>query len=83
MKAFARRFPLVGRWKNAVGPVFMCLSVCPSNFASGALTARRIETGEYSFDAPERRKDDGSGFGPISSMWHVQRAIAQTIAKKI
>ena len=31
--------------------------------------AGTIGTGKYSFDAPERRKDDGSGFGPISCTW--------------
>ena len=63
------------------GPV--CVYVCPSIFASGARTAGRIGTGEYSFDAPERRKDDGNSFELIGCTWYVPRAIAQTFAKKL
>ena len=51
------------------GPV--CVYVCPSTFVSGAGTAGSIGTGEYSFDAPERQKDDGNGFRPIGCTWHV------------
>ena len=47
----------------------VCMYVCPSIFASGARTAGWIGTGEYSFDAPERRKDDGNSFGPIGCTW--------------
>ena len=61
----------------------VCLSVCQSIFVSGPRTAGWIGTGEYSFDAPERWKDDGNNFGPIGCTWHVPRAIVQTLAKKI
>ena len=40
--------------------LYVCLSVCPSIFASGAQTPGPIGTGEYSFDAPERREDDST-----------------------
>ena len=33
----------------------VCMHVCSSIFASGARTAGRIGTGEYSFDPPKRR----------------------------
>ena len=36
--------------------VYVCMSTCSSIYASGARTAGRIGMGEYSFDAPERRK---------------------------
>ena len=63
--------------------MYVGMSVCPSIFASGARTAGPIGTGEYPFDAPERRKDDGNGLGPIGCTWHVPRAIAQTLVKKL
>ena len=44
--------------------------------------ASRMGTGEYLFDAIGQGKDDGLIFGPIGCMWHVARAIAQTLAKK-
>ena len=59
----------------------VCLSVSPSIFASGAQTAGPIVTGEYLFDAPERRKYDGKTFRPIGCRWHVPLAISQTLAK--
>ena len=43
----------------------------------------RIGTNEYSFDEPERRKDDGNNFRPVGCTWHVQREIMQAIAKKL
>ena len=65
--------------------VYICpsvsLSVCPSIFTSGAETARPIKTGEYSFDEPERRKDDGTGFRSICCTWHVPHAIPKTLAQ--
>ena len=81
----------MGHWKKVERPVFVrlyvcmyvCMSVCSSIFASGARTAGRIGTGEYSFDATERQKDDGNIFIPIGCTWHVARAIAQTLAKKV
>ena len=63
--------------------LYLCMYVCPRIFASGARTAGRIETGEYSCDGPKRRKDDGNSFGPFGSTWHVPNAIAQTLAKKL
>ena len=63
--------------------MFVCMSVCPSVFDSGAQTAGPIETGEYSFDALERRKDDGAGFGPIGCTWHVPLATLQEVAKNL
>ena len=80
---FARRFPLVSRWKKLSGRclcvclyvcmyvcMYACMYVCPSIFASGAQTAGRIRNGESLFDAPERCKDDGASFGLISCTWH-------------
>ena len=63
--------------------MYVCLSVCPSIFAFGARTASWIGKGEYSFNAPERRKDNDSDFGPIGCTWYVPRVIAQTLAKKV
>ena len=67
-------------------PASACLSVCmsvfPSIFDSAAQTSGLIGRSEYSFDAPERRKDDGNSFGPNGCRWHAPRAIAQSIAKK-
>ena len=57
--------------------------VCPNTFVSGARTAGKIGTGNYPFDEPARRKDDGGGFRPISCTWQVPRAIAQTLAKNL
>ena len=52
-----------------------CLSVCPSIFAPGARTVAPIGTGEDSFDAPERQKDDGGDCGVIGTTWHMPRAM--------
>ena len=49
----------------------------------GARTTDPIGTGEVPFDAPEQRKDYGDNFRVTSGMWHVTRAILQTLAKKI
>ena len=69
--------------KKVIGPVFVCMYVClsvfPSTFSSGARAAGPIGPGEYSFDAPEWRTDDG--FRPISYTGHMPRAIAQTLAE--
>ena len=50
------------------------MHVCPSILAPGARTAGPIGTGEGSFDAPERRKDDGDKNGVIGTLWHEPRA---------
>ena len=75
----------MSRWNKEVGPMFICLSVrlsvCSSILATGARTAGLIRTGEHSFDAPERRKDDGTGCGPIRCAWQVLRAILQKVVK--
>ena len=42
--------------------LYVCMSVCPSIFDSGAQAAGRIGKGEYSFDAPEQWKHDGNAF---------------------
>ena len=63
--------------------VCMCVYVCSSIFTSGAQTACQIGTGEYSFDASERWKDDGIVLRLISFTWHVQRAIAQILAENL
>ena len=55
----------LGRWENVGRAMFVCLYVCASIFACGARTAGPIGTGKYSFDAPERRKDDGAICEPI------------------
>ena len=54
--------------------------VCPSIIGMGARTAGPNGTGEASFDAPERRKDYDDSFTVTSVMWHVPRAISQTLA---
>ena len=74
-------FPGGSLEKNAGRPVFVCMYVCPSIFASGARTVGRIGTGEYSLYANEKRKNDGNDFGPIGCTWHLPRAIAQILAK--
>ena len=65
--------------------MFVCVYVCMSvrlfkHFASGDRAAGQIGTGQYSFDAPEWRKDVENSFGPIGCTWHVPRATAQTLA---
>ena len=45
--------------------------------------AGRIGMSQYSFDAPKRRKDNDASFGQTDCTWHVPRAIAQTLAKKV
>ena len=37
--------------------------------------------GDYSFDAPERQKDDGTNFERIGCTWHVPLAVARTLEK--
>ena len=37
--------------------------------------------GDYSFDAPERQKDDGTNFGRIGCTWHVPLAVARILEK--
>ena len=37
--------------------------------------------GDYSFDAPERQKDDGTNFGRIGGTWNVRLAVARTLEK--
>ena len=41
--------------------------MCPSIFAPEARAAHPIGAGECSFDAPERRKYEGTNCGPIGS----------------
>ena len=60
--------------------MFVCACV-PKHFRPGARPAGPVGTCEYSFDAPERRKNDGASCIPIGCTWHVQRAIAQTLAE--
>ena len=65
-------------------PSFLDHPVCLSGTStSEARTAGRIGTGDYSFDAPEQRKDDSAGYKPITCTCHVPRAIVQTLAKKV
>ena len=56
--------------------VCVCLCVCSSILAPGARTTGPIGTGGGSFDAPERRKDDGDNRGVIGTTLHVPRAAA-------
>ena len=64
---------------GSAGPV--CLCVYSSILAPGARTTVLIGTGEYLFNAPERRKDNGANCRAIGARWHVPHAIAQTLAK--
>ena len=65
LSLYARRSPLVGRWEKLAWRCLCVCMYCQSTFASGARTAGRMETGEYSIDGPARWKDDGISFGPI------------------
>ena len=53
---------------------------CPMNSAG---TAGPIRTRDGSFDAPERRNDDGSGHVALRATWHVPRAAAWTLRKML
>ena len=55
VKVLLGDFPWWVAGKKVVGSMFVCMSVCPSIFASGAQTAGPIETGEYRF----MRRSDG------------------------
>ena len=81
LKAFDRRFPFGASMEKVGRPMFVCVSVCPSIFTPGARTAAPIGTDEYSFDAPEQRKDEVTRCGPIGCTGHVPRAISRTLAK--
>ena len=45
-------------------------------FVNSAGTAGLIRTRDSSFDAPERRNDDGGGHVALRAAWHVPRAAA-------
>ena len=47
-----------------------------TGFVNSAGTAGPIRTGDGSFDAPERRNDDGGGHVAPRATWHVPRAAA-------
>ena len=47
-----------------------------TGFVNSAGTAGPIRTGDGSFDAPERRNDDGGGHVAPRGTWHVPRAAA-------
>ena len=47
-----------------------------TGFVNSAGTAGPIRTGDGSFDAPERRDDDGGGHVAPRATWHVPRAAA-------
>ena len=53
---------------------------CPMNSAG---TAGPIRTRDVSFDAPERRNDDGGGHVVLRATWHVPRAAAWTLWKML
>ena len=53
---------------------------CPMNSAG---TAGPIRTRDGSFDAPERRNDDGGGHVALRATWHVPRAAAWTLQKML
>ena len=53
---------------------------CPMNSAG---TAGPIRTRDGSFDAPERRNDDGGGHVALRATWHVPRAAAWTLRKML
>ena len=47
-----------------------------TGFVNSAGTAGPIRTGDGSFDAPERRNDEGGGHVAPRATWHVPRAAA-------
>ena len=55
--------------------------VCRSIIGIGPRTAGLIGIWEALFDLPEQRKDYGDDFRVTSGLWHVARAILQTLAK--
>ena len=71
-------------WLTSGGKNVHCsLQYCGMKVASGdtgfvnsARTAGPIRTGDGSFDAPERRNDDGGGHVAPRATWHVPRAAA-------
>ena len=50
-------------------------------FVNSAGTAGPIRMRDGSFDAPERRNDDGGGHVALRATWHVPRAAAWTLRK--
>ena len=55
--------------------------VCRNIIGIGARTAGLMWTGEAPFDALEQRSDHGDNFRVTSGMWHVIRAILQTLVQ--
>ena len=54
-----------------------------TGFVNSAVTAGPIRTGDGSFDAPERRNDDGGGHVVPRATWNVPRAAAWTLRKML